>query len=65
MTGNRGKPTLFYQRRTAFERAMIQNAIKCQRTHSGAARSLGLSRTYMLRLMRQLGMSRQHDTVKT
>mgnify|MGYP001605592014 CR=1 FL=1 len=50
----------FYQQRAAYERDLIQTAIQLQGTHSGAARSLGLSRTYLLRLMRKLGMSRQH-----
>jgi DNA-binding NtrC family response regulator len=63
MTGNRGKAGRFYVQRAAYERKMIEDAIQWQRTHSGAARSLGLTRTYMLRLMRQLGMSRQHAQV--
>lgn len=61
MTGNRGKPGGFYVQRAAFERQMITDAIRSQRTHSGAARSLGLNRTYMLRLMRQLDISRLHE----
>lgn len=60
MTGNRGKPGRFYVQRAAYERKMIEDSIRANGTHAAAARWLGLQRPYMLRLMLQLGMSKQH-----
>jgi DNA-binding NtrC family response regulator len=57
-------PGRFYQQRAAYERAMIQAAICEHRTHTAAAKGLGLNRTYMLRLMRKLGLSKQHSPVR-
>ena len=53
----RAKPGLYYQRRAEYERSMIRDALAAHPTHTAAAKTLGLPRTYLLRLMRQLGIA--------
>jgi DNA-binding NtrC family response regulator len=56
MTLPRSKPGEFYRRRAAYERQIIEEAVLAHPTRTAAARSLGLSRTYLCRLMGQLGV---------
>lgn len=54
---HRAKPGRFYQLRALYERELIVRAIAEHTTHTAAARALDLPRTYMLRLMRELGIA--------
>lgn len=53
----RARAGKFYILRAAYERQMIEEAIRTSPTHTEAAKALGLQRTYMLRLMREFGIA--------
>lgn len=57
MSGHREKPGVFYRQRADYERRLLVDAIGTHPTHTAAAKALGLTRTYMLRLMRELGVA--------
>ena len=54
---HRTKPGTFYRLRAQYERHLITEAIAAHPTHTAAAKALGLQRTYLLRLMRELGIA--------
>lgn len=56
MGSTKSKPGAFYLKRTEYEKLLIMQAIATNPTHTAAAKSLGLTRSYFCRLMKQLGI---------